>query len=197
MQVKKNKLRAERCNSLSHVRSTTTCSAKSLRKGKNQKNTAQMRHSCAMTNASILATGIGSQLSSLIFSGQFVQLIVAVLFAFLFPITSAAIINYLERKIMAWMQDRVGPLHTGPHGSLQLIADVGKMFFKEDVHAAKTDKSIFLLPPSAFIAPVIASFAVLSFSPFIGLPGTALATGVLFLVAMSSLDVICIIMPAC
>jgi len=147
-----------------------------------------------MTNASILATGIGSQLSSLIFSGQFVQLIVAVLFAFLFPITSAAVINYLERKIMAWMQDRVGPLHTGPHGSLQLIADIGKMFFKEDVHAAKTDKSIFLLAPSAFIAPVIASFAVLPFSPFIGLPGTALATGVVFLVAMSSLDVIGIIM---
>src|SRR6266446_7690856 len=147
-----------------------------------------------MTNASILATGIGSQLSSLIFSGQFVQLIVAVLFAFVFPITSAAVINYLERKIMAWMQDRVGPLHTGPHGSLQLIADVGKMFFKEDVHAAKTDKSIFLLAPSAFIAPVIASFAVLPFSPFIGLPGTALATGVVFLVAMSSLDVIGIIM---
>jgi NADH-quinone oxidoreductase subunit H len=95
---------------------------------------------------------------------------------------------------MAWMQDRAGPLHTGPHGSLQLLADIGKMFSKEDVHAARTDKMLFLLAPSAFIAPVIASFAVLPFSPFIGLPGTALATGIVYLVAMSSLDVIGIIM---
>jgi NADH-quinone oxidoreductase subunit H len=124
------------------------------------------------------------------------QLIITILFAFLFPITSAAIINYLERKIMAWMQDRAGPLHTGPHGSLQLLADVGKMFFKEDVHVAKTDKLLFLLAPSAFIAPMIASFAVLPFSPFIGLPGTALATGIVYLVAMSSLDVIGIIMAS-
>jgi NADH-quinone oxidoreductase subunit H len=122
------------------------------------------------------------------------QLIITILFAFLFPITSAAIIGYLERKIMAWIQDRAGPLHTGPHGSLQLLADIGKMFFKEDVHAARTDKILFLLAPSAFIAPVIASFAVLPFSPFIGLPGTALATGIVYLVAMSSLDVIGIIM---
>jgi NADH-quinone oxidoreductase subunit H len=122
------------------------------------------------------------------------QLIIIILFAFAFPITSAAIINYLERKIMAWMQDRVGPLHTGPHGSLQLFADIGKMFFKEDVRAARTDKMLFLLAPSAFIAPMIASFAVLPFSPFIGLPGTALATGIVYLVAMSSLDVIGIIM---
>lgn len=124
------------------------------------------------------------------------QLIIMILFAFVFPITSAAIINYLERKIMAWMQDRAGPLHTGPHGSLQLLADIGKMFFKEDVHAARTDKMLFLLAPSAFIAPMIASFAVLPFSPFIGLPGTALATGIVYLVAMSSLDVIGIIMAA-
>ena len=147
-----------------------------------------------MFTASILLSDPGSQLSALIFSGQFVQLVVTILFAFLFPITSAAIINYLERKIMAWMQDRAGPLHTGPHGSLQLLADIGKMLSKEDVHAAKTDKLVFLLAPSVFIAPVIASFAVLPFSPFIGLPGTALATGIVYLVAMSSLDVIGVVM---
>ncbi len=147
-----------------------------------------------MFTASILLSDPGSQLSALIFSGQFVQLVVTILFAFLFPITSAAIINYLERKIMAWMQDRAGPLHTGPHGSLQLLADIGKMLSKEDVHAAKTDKVVFLLAPSVFIAPVIASFAVLPFSPFIGLPGTALATGIVYLVAMSSLDVIGVVM---
>jgi NADH-quinone oxidoreductase subunit H len=147
-----------------------------------------------MRTASIPVSDIGSQLSSLPFSGQFVQLVITILFAFMFPITSAAIINYLERKIMAWMQDRAGPLHTGPHGSLQLLADVGKMFFKEDVHAARTDIFLFLLAPSAFIAPMIASFAVLPFSPFLGLPGTALATGIVYLVAMSSLDVIGIVM---
>lgn len=122
------------------------------------------------------------------------QLFVTIVFAFLFPVTSAAVINYLERKVMAWMQDRVGPLHTGPHGSLQLVADVGKMLLKEDVHAAQTDKMVFLLAPSVFIAPMIASFAVLPFSPFVGLPGTALATGIVYLVAMSSLDVIGVVM---
>lgn len=147
-----------------------------------------------MRIASIPLNDIGSQLSALILSGHFVQLVITILFAFLFPITSAAIINYLERKIMAWMQDRAGPLHTGPHGSLQLVADVGKMFLKEDVHAAKTDTFLFLLAPSAFIAPMVASFAVLPFSPFLGMPGTALATGIVYLVAMSSLDVVGIIM---
>ncbi|HZU65968.1 MAG TPA: NADH-quinone oxidoreductase subunit H [Ktedonobacteraceae bacterium] len=123
-----------------------------------------------------------------------IQIILTLLFAFLVPILSAMVINYLERKIMAWMQDRIGLLHTGPQGSMQLVADVGKMLLKEDVNAAKTDKYVFLLAPSVFIAPMIASFAVLPFSPFIGLPGTALATGIVYLVAMSSLDVIGVVM---
>jgi NADH-quinone oxidoreductase subunit H len=122
------------------------------------------------------------------------QFICFLLFALLFPITSAAVINYLERKLLAWIGDRVGPLHTGPHGSLQLVADILKMLLKEDVHPELTDKYIFLLAPSVFMAPVIASFAVLPFSPFLGLPGTALATGIVYLVAMSSLDIIGIIM---
>src|SRR6266516_2021013 len=147
-----------------------------------------------MYSAIVLADAIGSQLYRWIFSTLFLQFLVTLLFAFVFPITSAAIINYLERKVMAWMQDRRGPLHVGPHGSLQLLADIGKMFTKEDVHAAQTDKAIFLLAPSVFIAPMIASFAVLPFSPFIGLPGTALATGIIYLVAMSSIDVIGIVM---
>jgi NADH-quinone oxidoreductase subunit H len=122
------------------------------------------------------------------------QFLCFLLFAILFPITSAAVINYLERKLLAWIGDRVGPLHTGPHGSLQLVADVLKMLLKEDVHASLTDKYVFLLAPSVFMAPVIASFAVLPFSPFLGLPGTALATGIIYLTAMSSLDIIGIMM---
>src|SRR6266567_8049147 len=144
--------------------------------------------------AIVMADGIGSQLYHWIFSAVFLQYLVAFLFAFMFPITSAAIINYLERKVMAWMQDRQGPFHTGPQGSLQLVADVGKMILKEDMHPAKTDKLVFLAAPAVFIGPMIASFAVLPFSPFLGLPGTALATGIIYLVAMSSLDVVGVMM---
>src|SRR5438876_10432124 len=142
----------------------------------------------------LLGDDIGTELLHGIFSWTFLQFLVTFLFAFLFPITSAAVINYLERKVMAWMQDRQGPLHVGPQGSLQLLADIGKMFLKEDIHPAQTDRSVFLLAPSIFICPMVASFAVLPFSPFIGLPGTALATGIVYLVAMSSLDVIGVIM---
>ncbi len=52
----------------------------------------------------IMADGIGSQLYHWIFSTVFLQYLVTFLFAFMFPITSAAIINYLERKVMAWIQ---------------------------------------------------------------------------------------------
>jgi NADH-quinone oxidoreductase subunit H len=137
---------------------------------------------------------VSNQVYHTVFSVQFVQFLLTVVFAILFPITSAAILNFAERKVMAWMQDRFGPIHTGPWGTLQLVADVIKMLTKEDIHGATTDKLLFLLAPSAFVAPMIASFAVLPFSPFIGLPGTALATGIVYLVAMSSLDIIGIIM---
>src|SRR5437762_7604306 len=122
------------------------------------------------------------------------QLVATIIFAFLFPITSAAVINYIERKVLAWIGDRIGPFHTGPHGSLQLVADIIKMTLREDVHPTQTDKVMFLLAPSTFIAPMVASFAVLPFSPFIGLPGAALATGIVYLVAMSSLDIVGVIM---
>ena len=99
-----------------------------------------------------------------------------------------------ERKIMGWMQDRIGPIHTGPWGLLQTLVDGVKLLMKEDIHAALTDKALFLLAPSVFLAPVIAAFAVISFSPYIGLPGTALATGFIYYVAMSSIDVVGVVM---
>src|SRR5947209_6672308 len=58
----------------------------------------------------------------------------------------------------------------------------------------QSDKALFLIAPSVFIAPVIASFAVLPLSPYIQLPGIPLATGLIFLVAMSSVDVVGVIM---
>src|SRR5436305_13223730 len=147
-----------------------------------------------MRIASIFADNLGSQLFNGIFSWQFLQFIVAFLSFFGFVLTSAIILILAERKIMGWMQDRVGPIHTGTWGLLQTVADVGKLLMKEDIHASLIDKSLFLLAPSVFLAPVIAAFAVVPFSPYLQLPGTALATGIVYYVAMSSIDIVGVVM---
>src|SRR5438270_7725937 len=95
---------------------------------------------------------------------------------------------------MPWMHDRLGPIHTGPWGLLQTVADVGKLLLKEDIHASQTDKALFIFAPSVFLAPIVAAFAVIPFSPYIGLPGVVIATGIVYYVAMSSIDVIGVIM---
>src|SRR5258707_10326241 len=142
----------------------------------------------------VLGDSLGNQLFNGIFSLQFLQFIVAFLSYFGFVLTSAVILILAERKIMGWMQDRVGPIHTGPWGLLQTVADVGKLLLKEDIHASATDKLVFLLAPSVFLAPVVAAFAVIPFSPYVSLPGTALATGIIYYVAMSSIDVVGVVM---
>jgi NADH-quinone oxidoreductase subunit H len=142
----------------------------------------------------IIGDDIGTQLLHGILSWDFLQFVVAFLLIFGFVSTSAIILVLVERKVMAWMQDRYGPLHTGPWGLLQTVADAVKLLLKEDIHAIKADKALFLIAPSVFFAPVIASFAVLPLSPYIQLPGIPLATGLVFLVAMSSVDVVGVIM---
>ncbi len=142
----------------------------------------------------VFADNIGTQLLNGIFSWQFLQFIVAFLSFFGFVLTSAVILILVERKVMAYMQDRVGPVHTGPWGLLQTVADVGKLLLKEDIHVAQADKSLFILAPSVFLAPVIAAFAVLPLSPYVGIPGTALATGIIYYVAMSSIDIVASVM---
>ncbi|GCF10193.1 complex I subunit 1/NuoH family protein [Dictyobacter arantiisoli] len=129
-----------------------------------------------------------------IISWNFLQFVVAFLTIFGFILTSATILVLAERKILAWMQDRYGPLHTGPWGLLQSVADVGKLLLKEDVHVGGADKAMLIFAPAVFMAPVIASFAIMPFSPYIQLPGSALAVGLVFYVAMSSIDVIGVIM---
>jgi len=140
------------------------------------------------------ADDVGTQLLHGIISWQFLQFVVDFLSVFGFVLTSATILVLAERKLMGWMQDRYGPLHTGPWGLLQTVADVAKLLLKEDIHVSKGDKAVFLIAPSVFLAPAIAAFAVLPLSPYIGLPGSAIATGIIYLIAMSSLDVVGVIM---
>ena len=142
----------------------------------------------------VFAADVGTQLLQGIFSWQFLQFVVTFVFAFGFVLTSAAFLSYVDRKVLAWVQDRLGPYHTGPQGLLQPVADVIKLLLKEDIHSSSGDKWVFLLAPAVFLAPIIGAFAVLPFSPYIELPGIALATGIVYYVAMGSIDVIGIIM---
>src|SRR5207302_6718165 len=98
-----------------------------------------------MYHAIVMGDDILTQLYNGIFSWQFLQFIVAFLSFFAFVLTSAVILVLAERKIIAWVQDRLGPIHTGPWGLLQTVADVGKLLLKEDIHASATDKAMFIL----------------------------------------------------
>jgi NADH-quinone oxidoreductase subunit H len=142
----------------------------------------------------VVLSDLGTQIVQGIISWQFLQFVVAFLSIFGLILTGATVIILQERKILAWIQDRVGPMHTGPWGSLQTVADVAKLLLKEDIRVGQGDKAVFWVAPSIYLAPVIGSFAVLPLSPYIGLPGTALATGLVYLIAMSSIDVIGVMM---
>ncbi len=121
-----------------------------------------------------------------------IHFLVTFLFSLLFLMGAATVLVYLERKVMALMQDRYGPLHVGPQGTLQTIMDVGKLLLKEDVKAGNVDNIVFRVAPMVFFAPVVTAFVVLPFSPY--MTAGALGTGIIYYVAMSSIDVIGVFM---
>lgn len=100
---------------------------------------------------------------------------------------------YFERKVIGWMQWRIGPNRVGPLGLFQTIADVMKLLIKEDIIPAKADRTIFLIAPLIAFFP---SFMVLSFIPFSeGHIFTAtIYTGVLAYIAFSALSIIGVVL---
>jgi len=72
---------------------------------------------------------------------------------------------WLERKLSAWMQDRVGPNRVGPFGLLQPIADGLKFLLKEDVIPAHVDRVLFLVAPTISVFTTMLAFAVVPFGP--------------------------------
>lgn len=103
-------------------------------------------------------------------------------------LTTVVITAYFERKVAAWMQDRVGPELAGPFGTLQPVADVLKLLQKEFVVPAAADPWLFRLAPALVFAAVLAGFAVLPLAP--GVQPSAAPTGVYYLLAIVSLDVV-------
>src|SRR2546427_9263754 len=75
-----------------------------------------------------------------------------------------AYLTLLERKIIAFMQVRLGPRRVGPHGLLQPIADVLKLLIKEDVIPRRADRFVFTLAPALALGPALLAFAVVPFS---------------------------------
>ncbi len=122
-----------------------------------------------------------------------IHFLVTFLFSLGFLMVAATILTYLERKVQAFMQDRHGPLHYGPAGLLQSPFDVVKLLLKEDIRGlAQVDSIVFKMAPVIFFAPVITAFVVLPFSPY--LTAAALGTGIIYYVALSSIDVIGVFM---
>lgn len=108
---------------------------------------------------------------------------------------------WLERKLSAWMQDRLGPNRVGPMGLLQPIADGAKFLLKEDVIPDHVDKFLYLLAPCIAVITTMLAFAVVPFGPVSTVPGEfpfiiapGVDLGIVFIFAVGSLAVYAIIL---
>jgi NADH-quinone oxidoreductase subunit H len=100
---------------------------------------------------------------------------ILVLLLFLVSLGAAAYMTYFERKLAAWIQDRVGPDRAGPFGILQPIADGVKMFLKEDFIPAKADKWLFIIGPGIAMFTALITSAVVPWGPKLHLFGRDIA----------------------
>ena len=98
-------------------------------------------------------------------------------------------VTLLERKFAARMQSRIGPYYVGwPHGWLQPIADALKLMMKEDIVPNQADRWVYNLAPLVFLVPCMLIFATIPFAPGLGVAD--LNIGVLFFLAVSSLEIV-------
>jgi NADH-quinone oxidoreductase subunit H len=107
-------------------------------------------------------------------------------------LTLSAGMIWLERRLLAVWQDRYGPNRVGPFGLLQVLADMIKIFTKEDWLPPFADKPVFIVAPGIIIVTVLLSFAVVPFAPGIGI--IDLNIGLLFFLAMSSMAVYSVVL---
>src|SRR2546428_4367077 len=98
----------------------------------------------------------------------------------------------VERKLMADMQVRLGPMRVGPHGLLQPIADAIKLLIKEDIMPAEADQVVFWTAPVMVVITAFTVFIVVPFGPTQA--GPDMNIGVLFMLGVSSLGVLAIVM---
>ncbi|HEX6305954.1 MAG TPA: NADH-quinone oxidoreductase subunit NuoH [Anaerolineales bacterium] len=107
-------------------------------------------------------------------------------------ITIAAGLIWYERRMLGLWQQRYGPNRAGPFGSLQVVADILKIFTKEDWIPPFADKPVFIIAPAVIIITVLMSFAIIPVTPSIAVINFNI--GLLFFLAMSSLGVYSVVL---
>ena len=98
----------------------------------------------------------------LVFAGASVAKVLIVMVTVLLTV---AVLTLAERKVLSWMQDRMGPMEVGPYGILQPIADGIKLFFKEDIIPSGANWLLFSLAPIISLIPAFIGFAVVPYGP--------------------------------
>ena len=117
---------------------------------------------------------------------------IGVLAIFLWTVLSVLAFIWIERRVVALMQNRIGPNRVGPSGILQPVADALKLVFKEAVTTRAADKPRFWAAPIAIFIPTLVVFAVIPFGERMVLAD--LNVGVLFLIAIGSINTIAVFM---
>ncbi len=125
-------------------------------------------------------------------AGNFLWVFIYILLIFLGLSVAVIAMNWLERKILAHMQVRLGPMRVGPHGLLQPIADALKLLIKEDIMPAEADPFVFWIAPLIVVITAFTVFIVVPFGPTHAV--TDMNIGVLFMLGVSSLSVLGVVM---
>ena len=119
---------------------------------------------------------------------------IAIVFAVF--MTTLAYLQWVERKVLAHIQSRTGPLRVGPHGLLQPLADVFKLLTKEDLMPPHASKFFYLLAPFMAVALALVSISIIPFGPQVAVPGGNtfmqvgdLNVGILFVLAVAAVSV--------
>src|ERR1700751_3579739 len=125
-------------------------------------------------------------------AGNIFWAVVYILLVFVGLSVAGICMNWLERKILAHRQVRLGPMRVGPHGLLQPIADAIKLLLKEDIIPAEADAFVFWIAPFMVVLAAFTVFVVVPFGPTHAI--TDMNIGILFMLGVSSLSVLGIVM---
>ncbi len=125
-------------------------------------------------------------------SGSVIWMVIYILVIFGGVSGGVVLMNWLERKILAHMQVRIGPMRVGPHGLLQPIADALKLLIKEDIVPDRADKVVYWFAPLCVCMTAFTLFIVVPFGRAHAV--TDMNIGLLFMLGASSLGVMGVIM---